>query len=191
MIVLVRHGQSTLNASGCLAGRIDAPLTSIGEAQAHAAARAVMAMGPIARVVASPLQRAQATAAAFGMPVESDGRWIELDYGEYDGAPIGSVPESVWSTWRADASWAPPGGESIAAVGHRVRAACADLADAPGAVVVVSHVSPIKAAVAWALGVDDQASWRMYLAPGSICIIGLAGPTPSLRAYNITTHLAG
>ena len=45
-----------------------------------------------ARVVASPLAGHQETAAAFGRPVEMDERWIELDYGEFDGRPIGDVP---------------------------------------------------------------------------------------------------
>ena len=49
----------------------------------------------------------------------------------------------------------PGGGESLAAVGSRVRQACDDLWSEAGEhdVVVVTHVSPIKAAVAWALGV--------------------------------------
>jgi len=55
--------------------------------------------------------------------------------------------------------------------------------------VVVTHVSPIKAAVAWALGVPDESVWRMYCAPASVTEIGTAGPTPSLRSYNTTAHL--
>lgn len=56
-------------------------------------------------------------------------------------------------------------------------------------VVVVSHVSPIKAAVAWALGVDDGVAWRMYVAPASLTRIGVTGPTPSLRSFNEVAHL--
>jgi broad specificity phosphatase PhoE len=54
---------------------------------------------------------------------------------------------------------------------------------------VVSHVSPIKAAVAWALGVGDEASWRIWVGPASITRIGFAGRTPSLRAFNELAHL--
>ena len=39
-------------------------------------------------------------------------------------------------------------------------------------VVAVSHVSPIKAAVAWALGVDERATLRMQLGLASITRIG-------------------
>ena len=43
-------------------------------------------------VVSSPLRRAQQTAAAFGLPVETDDRWLELVYGEYEGTPHAEVP---------------------------------------------------------------------------------------------------
>ena len=56
-------------------------------------------------------------------------------------------------------------------------------------VVVVSHVSPIKAAVAWALGVGDEITWRMWVAPASITRIGWSGPAPSLRSFNELAHL--
>ena len=200
MIVVVRHGQTSLNAEGRLAGRLDVALTEVGKAQAHAAASAVLAAGTPARVISSPLVRARQTAAAFGMPVEIDERWTELDYGEYDGRPVDEVGASVWDAWRSDVTFAPPGGESIAELGVRVRSACGELVEevrssggggggANGPIVVVSHVSPIKAAVAWALGVDDAACWRMYLAPGSVTRIGVAGRTPRLEGYNDTSHL--
>jgi broad specificity phosphatase PhoE len=123
--------------------------------------------------------------------VEVDERWIELDYGELDGRPVGEVPPATWAAWRADAAWRPPGGESLADLGARVRAACDLLVDAAREhdVVVVSHVSPIKAAVAWALGVGDEAAWRMWVGPASITRIGVSGPVPSLRTFNEVAHL--
>ena len=70
----------------------------------------------------------------------------------------------------ADAAFTPPGGESLVALGVRVRAACDDLVDESGRgdVVVVSHVSPIKAAMAWALRTDDSVSWRLFVEVASI-----------------------
>ncbi len=190
--MLLRPGQTPLNAEGRLAGRLDVPLTALGVAQARAAADAVRALGGPGRVVASPLERARATATALEAPVEVDERWIELDYGGYDGWPLAEVPAALWDDWRADPRHAPPGGESLADVGRRVRDACEELraAGGPGVVTVVSHVSPIKAAVAWALGVGDEVSWRMFLAPASVTVIGL-GPRPNLQAFNCTSHLAG
>jgi len=195
VLILVRHGQSTLNAEGRLAGRLDAPLTALGSAQAEATARAVLSSCTPLRIVASPLRRAQQTALAFGLPVETDDRWIELDYGEFDGARLRDVPADLWEAWRDDAGYVPPGGESLTALGRRVRAACADLVGGGGSadrpVVVVSHVSPIKAAVAWALGVGDEVSWRMFLAPASITRVAPSPRGASLHAFNETGHLAG
>jgi broad specificity phosphatase PhoE len=192
-IVLVRHGQTEPNRAGQLLGRRDASLTDLGLRQASAAAEAVMAAHDIAYVVSSPLERAMETAAMFGCSVGVDERWIEVDYGEYEGLSFREVPDELWRQWRADPAWAPPSGESLTSVGRRVRAACEDLsADAIEAdVVVVSHVSPIKAAIAWALEVGDEVSWRMRLDVAAVCEITCGERGPSLRLFNQTAHLAG
>jgi broad specificity phosphatase PhoE len=190
VLVLVRHGQSVLNAEGCLAGRIDTPLTELGVAQAAEVAAAVGVLGRPDRVISSPLRRARDTAAALGLPVTVDERWVELDYGPYDGLPLRDVPAELWSTWQRDVAWVPAGGESLLELGSRVRSACDDAVTSDDELtVVVTHVSPIKAAVAWALGVGDEVSWRMYVAPASMTVIGRAERGPLLRAFNVTTHL--
>jgi probable phosphoglycerate mutase len=57
-------------------------------------------------------------------------------------------------------------------------------------VVAVSHVSPIKAAVCWALGTDERASWRMRLGLASITRIdGGQDRAPLLLSFNETSHL--
>jgi broad specificity phosphatase PhoE len=188
VLIIVRHGRTEANASGLLLGRrVDPPLDELGRRQAVALAGAL----PAARVVSSPLQRARETAEAFGRPVVVDERWIELDYGELDGTPLRDVPREVWAAWRADPAWVPPGGESLMALGDRVRDACAALADeaANGDVIVVTHVSPVKAALAWALGVGDEISFRAYVAPASITTIATSGARPSLHGFNGCTHL--
>lgn len=189
MLTLVRHGRTEANRSGLLLGRIDAELDPLGRAQARAVAAHV---GPADRVVCSPLARTRATAAAWDAPVEVDERWIELDYGELDGTPMRDVDADLWRRWRRDVAFAPPGGESLAALGARVRAACGDLAEAArdGHVVVVTHVSPIKAAVAWAMGVGDEVSWRMFVAPASVTRIAVGDRGPSLHGFNDVAHLA-
>jgi broad specificity phosphatase PhoE len=191
VLVLVRHGQTRFNVEARLAGRLETPLTPFGRLQAEAVAAAVTAAGPIIKVVSSPLSRARQTAAAFGQQVDLDDRWIELDYGEFDGYPATDVPATVWRTWRADADFAPPGGETLSALGARVGSACSDLADeaATGNVVVVSHVSPIKAAVIWALGVSQTTAWRMFLGTASITRIGVGPDGPSMRSFNESAHL--
>jgi broad specificity phosphatase PhoE len=190
MLIVVRHGRTEANASGLLLGRRDPALDDLGRLQA-AALRPVV--GTAARVVSSPLRRARETADALGLPVTVDERWIELDYGVLDGTAMRDVPSDLWARWVTDIDFAPEGGESLAAVGARVRDACEDLAPeaAEHDIVVVTHVSPLKAAVAWALDVGDDITWHLYAAPAAVTRLSTSGPRRSLHAYNVTTHLEG
>jgi broad specificity phosphatase PhoE len=185
MLLLVRHGRTELNAHGLLQGRVDPPLDAVGRAQAAALA-AMPVLGAASRVVCSPLLRARETAAALGPAVTVDERWIELDYGSWEGRKFAAVPASEWSRWRADPTWSPPGGESLATVGARVRAALAELAAeaADADVVVVSHVSPIKAAVAWALGAGEELAWAIHLDPASLTRIAIRPAGPIVHSLN-------
>ena len=194
MIAFVRHGQTELNRGRRLQGRVDVPLSAFGEQQAAALARA-FASRPVARVVSSPLQRATATAAAIAaphaLPVETDARLVELDYGDWDGRALAEVPAADWAAWRDDPDYAPPGGERLADVTARVARFCADERD-DDLVIAVSHVSPIKAAVCLALGVGDRATWQMFLDVASVTRVGRRpGGNLFLAGFNDVSHLAG
>jgi broad specificity phosphatase PhoE len=192
VLILVRHGQTDANARRLLLGRADPPLNENGLRQARELAAA---LPRAARIVSSPLLRARHTAAVLAGvepgaedsdAVEVDERWIEMDYGDLDGRPAADLDERSWHRWKQDPHFVPAGGESVAAVCSRVRKACLDLADdaAQRDVIVVSHVSPIKAAVTWALGVSDEVGWRMFLADAGVCKIDTSGPSPLLLAFN-------
>lgn len=188
MLILLRHGRTEANAQGLLQGRIDPNLDALGERQAAAAAEMI---GSVDRVIASPLIRAQQTAAAFGVSVETDARFIELNYGEWEGKPVKDVPADTWAIWRDDLDFRPPGGETLNELGTRVREGLTDIAaDAVHRdIVVVSHVSPIKATVAWALGAGDELTWRLYLGQASICRIATTLDSARLLEFNVTSHL--
>lgn len=187
-IIVVRHGRTEANAAGLLLGHLDVPLDDLGREQALALAAAV---GRVDRVISSPLLRTRETAAAFGLPVEVDDRWIELDYGDLDGTRLSDVPPDLWAVWRSDLDFAPERGESHRHLGIRVRSALDDLATTSQGevVVVVSHVSPIKASVAWALDAGDEVTWRLFVAPASITRIEVGLQGPVLRSFNETAHL--
>jgi broad specificity phosphatase PhoE len=188
MLYLVRHGRTEANASRRLLGRLDIPLDELGRRQAGALGR-VPFLREAERVVTSPLIRTVETAEALGPPVTVDERWVEIDYGVHDGADVDGVPE-LFAQWAADLSFSPEGGESLAAVGCRVRQAGEDLSSeaADHDVVVVTHVSPLKAAVAWALGVGDEILWRMFVDLASVSVIGCGRGLPTLRVFNDTSH---
>jgi broad specificity phosphatase PhoE len=192
MLILVRHGESTANAAGLLLGRTDAELTETGRAQA-AAVRTLLTT-PVVEVRTSPLRRALHTAALLGYDLEPivDEQWIEVDYGEYECQPLRDIPASVWQEWRRDPAFRPSGGETLAEVDARVGVACTALFAENGAgarseegdVVVVSHVTPIKAAVAWALGADAGLSWRLHLQTASVTRVGWGNGAPVLYGFN-------
>lgn len=190
MLILVRHGRTAANAAGLLQGRKDNPLDDVGELQAAAVGAAV---GPVDLVVSSPLRRARQTAAAFGAEVRIDDRFVELDYGEWEARPVADVAAESWVAWRDDPDFRPPGGETLRELGRRVRQGLDDLAPeaAERRIAVVCHVSPIKAAVAWALGVGDEITWRMWVGPASVSEIGVNEGRPSLRSFNQSAHLDG
>ncbi len=195
MIAFVRHGETEANRSGLLLGRADPPLTARGLDQAHRVAEAVAALGP-ARLVSSPLLRARQTASlvgeACGLEAEVDERLIELDYGTWDGTSLSAADAERVERWRRDSSLAPHGGESLDEVGMRVAAFCLEAAErTPDSfpLVAVSHVSPIKAAVAWALGSGQGIAWRMYLELASVTRIRPGPDMPALLSFNETAHL--
>ena len=195
MISFVRHGETAHNRDGRLQGRADLELSARGIDQVARLAKRFPA-GSLTAVFTSPLRRARQTADAIaaccGAPVEVDERLIELDYGDWDGRALAEIPADAWSVWRADPNFAPPGGESLVAVTARVAGFCGDRLGGEGAIAAVSHVSPIKAAVAWALAVDERATWRMQLGLATISTIG-ARPDGSgyLLSYNDGAHLEG
>ncbi len=191
MIILVRHGRTQLNATHCLQGRVDAELDEVGENQATVVGAYLAQRDKPAKIISSPLRRAQQTAHRIAThfsidDVVTDDRWIEIDYGVYDGLPLGDVPREVWNRWRTEPEFTPEGGESFAALHQRVHAACEELAanDVDGDVIIVSHVSPMKSASAWALGADPAVSHRSRLDQAAICRIDVGGANPVLVTFN-------
>jgi broad specificity phosphatase PhoE len=184
VLYLVRHGRTEANAGGRLQGRIDLPIDEVGRAQAAAITSVVT---NVDRVVCSPSLRARQTAEVFGLEPELDDRWLEMDYGDFDGVPLADVPRDMWAQWITDPNFRPPGGESLQEMGDRVFAACDDLvAEARTKdIVVVSHATPIKAAMAWALGADVTITWRSQIDQASVTRIMIRDRGPALHGFNI------
>jgi len=195
-VTLVRHGRTAFNASGRIQGRVDNPLDDLGRRQAAAVAEALSnEVRGGALVIHSPLVRAAETARAIaergGVATMVDPDWIELDYGDFDGLHQSQVDARTWAAWRADAGFRPPNGESLLDVEHRVRSAIERIRGlGVRSVIVVSHVSPIKAAVTLALGVEAGIAWRTRLDPASVCRIELSKGGAALVGFNDTSHLA-
>ncbi|WP_433529331.1 bifunctional RNase H/acid phosphatase [Micromonospora sp. CA-263727] len=200
-LILVRHGETEYTEQGRYSGRGDITLSAKGRAQVRATATRVAALAPnAAAVVSSPLSRctatAEAIAAALGdIPVRRDDDLIECDFGSWEGRTFAEVRER-WAgeldAWLASTRVAPPDGESFAQVAERcARVVQRLLAAYPGqAVVVVSHVSPIKLILRDALAAPDAFLHRLYLDAAGISVLdrwpdgGVA-----VRSVNETAHL--
>ncbi len=192
-IWVVRHGRTEANAGGLLLGRANPDLDDLGRAQAAQIA-SVVPNG--AHVISSPLARCRQTAAAIDPDHAVDDRLIELDYGDLDLTPVADVPAETWAAWRADPHFRPPAGETLAELAGRTGTLLDELTaqvsagSAPSSdIALVSHVSPIKAAMAWALGVGIEISWRAHVAQASITKIVVSPRGPSLHAFNEVAHL--
>jgi probable phosphoglycerate mutase len=196
VIIFIRHGQTTTNADGLLVGRSDPHLTELGQRQARAL---VPYLSGVEEVWTSPLARARETA-SLALPdlvpaiVES---FIEVDYGDLDGQPVSAISPEQWRVFQHDHGVILGGGESLAAVDKRVHAQLDELLDDRSSLLhsprhhlaIVSHVSPIKSAVVWALGGSPAMTWRTRLENGSISTVGVRGDTPQLIRFNAVPAL--
>lgn len=106
VVYFVRHGQSEGNVRGGFAGRVDYPLSEKGERQARITADFLRGVR-LDAVTASPLCRAQATAAPIaadhGLSVETRPALIEFDFGDWEGLELSTLnarfPDAV-SDWK-------------------------------------------------------------------------------------------
>jgi ribonuclease H / adenosylcobalamin/alpha-ribazole phosphatase len=197
--ILLRHGQTPMSVQKRYAGRSDVPLTDLGVRQAVAAAKRLASAG-LDMIVTSPLQRAVRTAeevaAATGAPVVAEEGFRETDFGAWEGLTFAEVRErwpAEMAAWLADPSVAPPGGESFTEVSERVTAALHRVLAVPErrAVLIVSHVTPIKMLVAEALLAPPAAMFRMHLDVAALSEIDWYADGPAvLRSFNDTGHLA-
>ena len=191
MIIFIRHGQTTSNARRLLVGRSDPDLTELGENQARSLRRA---LGGVVEVWTSPLVRARRTAelALPHLAAEVKDAFIEIDYGRWEGRSVEDVGVEEWRALRQDHDAAFEAGESLAVVDRRVHAVLDDLLADPTSylhhpsehLAIVSHVTPIKSAATWALGVAGSAAWRTRLDNGSLTMIAARDNTPSLVHFN-------
>ncbi|MCC8927211.1 histidine phosphatase family protein [Rhodococcus sp. BGS-1C] len=161
-LILLRHGQTDYNATDRMQGQLDTDLTELGQTQAKTAAAELATRSPM-RIVASDLRRAFDTAVALGdasdLSVTVDTRLRETHLGDWQGLTHHEVDErspGARVAWRADATMAPPSGESRVDVARRsvpvVTELCAELPDWGGAstapVILVAHGGLIAALTA-------------------------------------------
>ncbi|WP_197319816.1 histidine phosphatase family protein [Saccharomonospora sp. NB11] len=196
-VILLRHGRSTANTAGVLAGRTaGVGLDDIGRAQAE---RLVTRLAdvPLAAVVTSPLLRCRQTLAplveATGLTPRTDSRLSEVDYGDWSGRPLKELTkEPLWKVVQSQPSAAVfPGGEGLAHMQWRAVTALrehdARVAAEHGDHAVwlaCSHGDVIKAVLADALGQHLDLFQRTVVDPASVSVIRYTDTRPFVLRIN-------
>lgn len=203
-LILVRHGRSTANTSGVLAGRT--PGVSLDESGAAQAAALPdrLAGTQLAAAVASPLQRCRETlapllAARPGLPLHVEDRINECDYGDWSGRKLAELADEPLMTvvQQHPSAAAFPGGEAMRAMQARAVEAVRDWnarieaehgEDAVYA--MCSHGDIIKSVVADALGMHLDLFQRIHVDPCSLTVIRYTRLRPFLVRLGDTGDLA-
>jgi probable phosphoglycerate mutase len=201
-VVLLRHGDTRLSPERRFSGvgTADLSLSAAGRDQARRAAGSALLKGvAFAEVLASPLTRCQETARivadALDVSVVVDPDLREMDFGLWEGMTFDQVqdryPEDL-RRWRGSAEATPTGSsETFAAVLERMASVAERFAAryAGASVLAVTHITPIKALVAHALGAPPSALFRMELSSACFSRITYNGGEASVRLLNDTSHL--
>ncbi len=233
-LVFLRHGQSVWLAEGRFQGRADTPLSPLGQRQAALAGARLAApdapprlpvpAGEPVAIVHSPLARtrqtAEAVAAAFDAagrprpPLQPEPGIAEIAQGAWEGLFQREVEErypAEIAGWRRDPVGVhAPGGESLADVDVRVRAAVGrvitELATAGGPgpggtpsyydpqagpwAILVGHDGAFKVALLALLGLPLDRFWTFTQTTTGIAVLDIRNGRTIVRAWNRTDHLA-
>ncbi|MFI7414128.1 histidine phosphatase family protein [Streptomyces sp. NPDC049627] len=203
-LILVRHGRSTANTEGVLAGWTPGvALDERGAAQAAALPARLDGL-PISEVVTSPLQRCQETirpllGARPGLTAHTDERIGECHYGDWSGRKLAELgDEPLMQVVQAHPSAAAfPGGESMRAMQTRAAEAVREWNarverdhGADAVYLMCSHGDIIKSLVADALGLHLDLFQRISVEPCSITAIRYTRLRPFLVRLGDTGDFA-
>jgi probable phosphomutase (TIGR03848 family) len=182
-VLLVRHGRTTANTAGVLAGWTEGvSLDETGVTQVRALAQRLAGV-PLAAVVSSPLLRCKETTDLLldgrdDVPRHEDERVGEVRYGDWSGRELKSLAKDpLWKVVQGHPSAMTfPGdeGESMTGMATRATAAVREWNARVGqdaVYVVVSHGDPIKAILADALGMHLDQFQRIVVDPASISVV--------------------
>lgn len=199
-MILVRHGETTLNREKMYRGLMDVPLSETGLRQAELLADC-LGHEKIEAVYSSPLRRAVQTAKplarGLGMEIETIAGLTDMDFGEWQGLTSVEVREKYpehYRNWQdAPGNVRIPGGESLGDVTDRVTPFLEDAVAraAEKKMVIVSHRVVLKVIVCHRLGLTNASFWNFKLDTAGITRFRVEGGRTVLTGFNDTAHLGG
>lgn len=194
-LILIRHGETKLNALGVFQGQLDEPLNDVGRGQAQAAAASMADLRPDA-IYASDLRRAKQTADEVakltGQEVHTDERLREIHCGSWHGRSIDEVsqefPQLVEFRRSGQDFRRSATGETAAEVADRVCEALLDIirGNKNQTVMIASHGLAIRVGIARLLGLPDELSMKLGAMQNcSYALVSHSKRRVRLSAYNL------
>jgi probable phosphoglycerate mutase len=192
----MRHGQAENNVSRTLVGRhIESHLTAQGRQQAADAAKQLKSIS-IDKVYVSPVIRAVETAQivcdTLGLSYEVDERLYEIELGKLVGMNYEEVTTKYGDLFlRFYAEHDPVldsfGVEPFASVKQRVKSLLDEALKKHEAsnVLMVTHLDPIKAAIATLLDLKPEALYRWHIRNASLTLLKHESRVYSLSGVNV------
>lgn len=196
LVILMRHGQSENNVSRILVGRhIESHLTDQGRQQVTDAARQLKNI-PVDKVYVSPVTRALETAQiicdTLGMSYEIDERLYEIELGKLVGMNYEEVTTNYGDLFLRFYTESDPvlqnfGVETFASVKQRVKSFLDDMLKTheDGNILTVTHLDPIKAALASLLDLKPEALYRWQIRNASLTVLKHESKVYSLSGVNV------
>ncbi|MBN1630146.1 MAG: histidine phosphatase family protein [Thermoleophilia bacterium] len=185
-VYLIRHGETEGTSAGRFVGSTDLPLTAHGRNQvlrlAGSLPAGLFAPGAATWCAASPLLRAQETAAAVvcphGLAFETDPDLREIDFGAWEGLTAEEIEArfpgalDMWSSPGEAAVF--PGGENSADFDRRVARVCGRIVEqGADAALVFAHGGVVRAVVCALLGLGRANLWMLDVRPASVVRVTL------------------
>ena len=169
MIYIIRHGQTEMNSRHVLQGRTDAPLNAVGVAQAEEMSLKLRQSGiRFDRVFSSPLLRAIQTAeiVAPGVPIQTDPRLIEMEYGPYEGMDFTNPDPAIMAFFKDFTGTPAPEGmeqlsDVIARLGDFLEEHRQELTGKN--VLISTHAIAMKGALEYLTPASNGAYWSKFV----------------------------
>ncbi|HEX7860339.1 MAG TPA: histidine phosphatase family protein [Verrucomicrobiae bacterium] len=189
---LVRHGNNDFLGKGLLAGRLaNVHLNELGRSEAARLAETLASSG-IQRIFSSPLERAvqtaEPTAKQLGLEIEVTPQIMEIDFGDWTGKAIRDLDrDPAWRNFNLYRSGTRvPNGENMLEAQTRMVSFVEKTfrENSNQTVAIFSHGDPIKALIAYYLGIPLDLFTRIEISPGSYSILRLETWGPQVVAVN-------
>lgn len=182
-LFLIRHPRPA-GGEGLCYGRLDLPLADSADTAADRLRPLLPAAAPL---FSSPLQRCRLLAASLRPTVQVEARLAEMHFGDWEGQAWDAIPRPELDAWAADISgYAPPGGESPAAVLARLLDWAEELRrQRTSCAIAVSHAGPIRLLLCHVLGLPLSQWDRLPIDFGSLTQLRLSPYGGQVLACNL------